>query len=114
MTLDITIEDINGYPDVKLFRLKGDLDMLGSKEFSQKLGHIVENENYRVIIDCNEVKYINSTGIFHLVRFFTRLKAKGGYLKLIAVNNDQVKEILDIMGIMKLIPVYTNLTEALE
>ncbi|MDD5654721.1 MAG: STAS domain-containing protein, partial [Candidatus Omnitrophica bacterium] len=58
------------------------------------------------------LSYINSTGIYNLLHCYTKAKEKGGYVKLVAVN-DNIKEILDMIGVTKLLTPYPTLQDAL-
>ena len=111
--LEVKIIDVQEASDTKVAILKGKLDILGSNELSQKIIPIIEKERFQLIIDLGQVNYINSTGIFCLTRIYTEMKERGDSLKLISIN-DSIKQTLDIMGILKIIPFYNDLKDAIQ
>lgn len=111
MSLEVKIKDSEEYPGVKIIEVKGEFDILSSREFSQKVSAAVGEGKVNLIIDLGNLEYINSTGIFHIMTFFTRIKKQGGSFKLAAVN-ERVREILDIVGIINLVPSYNTVREA--
>lgn len=112
MGIEIDIKDLNQHPSVKIVELKGELDIVGSREFTRKMLPVIEEGNFYLIVDLSNLQYINSTGIYSLMRCFTKVKENGGFLKLVEMN-ERVKEILEVIGITKLIPSYNTLDEAL-
>lgn len=110
--MEINVKDLAQQPSVKLIELKGELDILGSKKLSDKLSLLIEAGHFCLIVDLHNLTYINSTGIYSLLSFFNKVKDKGGFLKLFAAN-ERIKEILDVIGVNKLIPLYNTLQEAL-
>jgi anti-sigma B factor antagonist len=67
--LDITRE--NG-----TFKLAGEIDMSNAAEFSRKVAEGVTDGN-RVVFDCTDLRFIDSTGMAALVEMSRRLGASG-------------------------------------
>ena len=112
MGLEITIKGLNQHASIKLIGLKGELDFLGSKKLTEELLPIIAEGNFYLIFDLHELVYINITGIYSLLHCFTKVKEKGGFIKFIAIN-ERIKEILDMVGILRFICIYDTLDEAL-
>ncbi len=112
MKLEINIKDIVSRPALKLIELKGELDISGSKELAQEVLPVIQGGHCCLIADLRNLEYINSTGIYGLMCCFNKAKEKGGFLKLVAVN-ERVKEILEVVGMLKLLNFYDTLDEAL-
>ena len=112
MGLEITIKGLNHHHPIKLIGLKGELDFLGSKKLAQEVLPIIAEGSFYLIMDLHELDYINNTGIYGLLRCFSKVKEKGGFLKFVAINQ-RIKEILDMAGIMRFICIYDTLDEAL-
>lgn len=53
------------------------LDASISREFKVKLGNIIDQENYYLIIDLINVRYIDSIGLASLISVLKSLKSKG-------------------------------------
>jgi|SRR5436190_2179002 len=92
--------------DILTIVLKGDLDSISTDEFSQLVKQHLDAGHSRIIIDCRWLGYISSLGIGALVALQTRLKRKGGAVKLAAIQGPVMKilhtvrldQILDIYG----------------
>lgn len=110
--MEIKISKLEKNPAIRLIELKGVLDLLASKEINRQLLPVIEEGSSFLVGDLSNLEYINSSGIYCLMECYAKAKEKGGYLKLFAANG-RVKEILDLVGITKVIPLYQTLDEAL-
>lgn len=110
--MEIKISRVENNPTIRLIEFKGVLDLLASKDVNRLVLRVIEEESSFLIGDLTNLEYINSSGIYSLMECFAKAKEKGGYLKLFAANG-RVKEILDLVGITKVIPLYPTLDEAL-
>lgn len=111
--MEIKITSLEQNPTIKLIKFKGVLDLLASKEVNRQLLPIIEDSSAFLVVDLTGLDYINSSGIYSLMECYAKTKEKGGYLKLYAANG-RVKEILDLVGITKVIPLFEDLEEALR
>ena len=111
--IEITIENIQKKTNIKLIKLIGELDIVGSNELIKKITPILESSRLNFILDLSKLSYINSTGIFTLVHIFTKMKETGKYLKFISINKS-IKDVLDALGIFNIIPTFNNLEDALN
>jgi len=64
-----------------------------------------------IVLDCNELRYVNSAGFGELIRYHDQLKSRGGRLVLARVP-PKIGVILEMLGLKSLIPVATGLDEA--
>lgn len=112
MSIDIQIKELDEQPAMKVVALKGELDILGGKEFGKIILPLIAEGNFNLISDLSQLEYINSTGIYWLMRCFSILREKGKTFKLVGIK-EQIKEVLEVVGITKIIPTYTTLKEAI-
>ena len=110
--ININIKDIPEQTGVKLIELNGELDTFTSQKLISEVLPLIEQGTPNLIADLSGLSYINSTGIYNLLHCYTKAKEKGGYVKLVAVN-DNIKEILDMIGVTKLLTPYPTLQDAL-
>ena len=82
--------------DKTIVELIGRLDTASVEEFNEEIAEIVA-ENKDIILDCNELEYISSSGLRSLLNLHKQLKAEGGQL---AIKNLQqtVKSVFDLTG----------------
>jgi len=91
--MEITITD--GVQTI--ITVKGRLDTVNASDFETKIAPIIAGEMKDIVVDCNELDYISSSG---LRQFLTLQKASGtkqGKLTLTGMK-DEIKEIFDMTG----------------
>ena len=110
--MEIKINSLPRNPTIKLIELKGVLDFISSKELYKQLVPLIEKGSCFLIADLSSLEYINSSGISCLMECLVKVKQKGGYLKFVALN-DKIREILNLVGLNKVIPMFNTLEEAL-
>jgi len=94
-----------------LIHLTGVIDAHTLDAFEGVLREALESGSRAVILDCEEVRYVNSSGFGELIRYHDLLKDRGGRLVLARVP-PKVGVILEMLGLKSLIPVATGLDEA--
>lgn len=111
--MEIKISTLNQNPAIKLIEFNGVLDLLASREVNRHLMPVIEEGSCFFVADLSRLEYINSSGIYCLMECFAKTQERGGYLKLFAASG-RVAEILSLVGIAKVIPMYNSLEEALR
>jgi anti-anti-sigma factor len=96
---------------IRLIKLIGRLDAAGFNDIDLKFTGYCSGEKPRVLVDLSEVSFLASIGI----RLFTlnakSLAQRGG--KLVLLNPDSnVKNVLELTGILDIIPIHDSLESA--
>ena len=94
-----------------LVRIEGEVDVYTSIDLKKELTRLVESEQKKIIIDLENVNYMDSSGLGVLVALLKELKKVGGELKLISLPVS-VKKIFDLTRLTKFFNIYNNLDEA--
>lgn len=94
--------------DILTIVLRGDLDSTTTPEFENLIREHLDAGNTRIIIDCRYMGYISSLGIGSLVALQTRLRRKGGAVKLAAIQGT-VMEVLRAIRLDKVLDIYGDL-----
>jgi len=94
-----------------LIHLVGVIDAHTLDAFEGALRDAIESGSRAIVLDCDEVRYVNSAGFGELIRYHDQLKARGGRLVLARVP-PKIGVILEMLGLKSLIPVATGLEEA--
>ncbi|MBL8150931.1 MAG: STAS domain-containing protein [Blastocatellia bacterium] len=89
---DITILDLEG----KI--LLGD----GDVQLKQHVADLIARGVRRVLLNCSDVPYMDSSGLGEVVRCYTAVKRAGGEMKLVNLT----KRLIDLLTITKLITVF--------
>jgi anti-anti-sigma factor len=88
------------------------IDANNAAEVQEVLAGAISNGATTILCDFSATTYLSSAGLRALLAAAQQLQDKGGSLALFSVH-DLVKEILDIAGFSKMMPVYANENEAL-
>ncbi len=98
--------------DVLVFSLQGDLDAFTVRQMRKSLNQFIEEGNHRIVVDCSEVGYINSTTIGILVGKMHKLRALDGELILAALN-ERVNRVITLVGGRRLFLICDTVHEAI-
>jgi anti-sigma B factor antagonist len=88
--------------------LKGDLDSISTDEFDRLVKDHLANGQTRIIIDCRWLGFLSSLAIGSLVVLQTRLRRKGGSVKLAAIQGPVMK-VLRTVRLDALLDIYGDL-----
>ena len=93
-----TIEELNEKTIIKLI---GSLDTAAAIEVEQTLKPITDTIDKDIVIECQELEYIASSGLRILLDVLKKTKAKGHKVILRNVNDD-IKNVFKITGFINL------------
>lgn len=92
----------------------GELDHHSAEYIRNKVdGEIIKSSTKNVIFDLSKVTFMDSSGIGVIIGRYknvTKLKGKTSITGL----NDHIKKIFDMAGLLKIIPSYDNMEDALK
>lgn len=97
--------------NIRLVKLIGTLNITGTTDIGSKFAEHCAGEAVRVIVDLSDVDFLSSIGIRLLMSTAKSVTSNGGkmvFLKPIP----EVRNILDIAGILEVIPVYGHVESA--
>ncbi|MFP4163965.1 MAG: STAS domain-containing protein [Chitinispirillaceae bacterium] len=109
--IELTCENIPGKDNAKLIRFIGDLDATNVDSVLEQVGNYFSDGFVHIIADFKKLRYVNSTGLGILLHFSKSAKEKGGSFKIANVN-ENVYEIIEIIGATSLLEIYDELDEA--
>ncbi|MCI0555439.1 MAG: STAS domain-containing protein [Anaerolineae bacterium] len=96
---------------IRLIKLIGALDMTGTYSIEVEFVRQCAGDNIRVLVDLSRVNYLSSIGIPMLINTAKSVVSRGGKMALLNPQQN-VAEVLDIVGIQQIIPIYTDLESA--
>lgn len=98
---------------VNLIKLIGILDHQGVDAIEAKFAGYSTGDKSKVLVDLAEVEFLTSIGIRLLVTTAKSVANRGG--KLVVLNpNESVRDVLEMTGILDIIPIYTELKAAVD
>lgn len=98
---------------IKVITLSGQLDESNIDNFAPKIYEFInaggEGTNY--ILDIENISYMNSKSIGYISDWYSKIISKGGKL-IIAKPAANIRDILNVVGLDKVIPLSQTLEEA--
>ena len=110
--IEMTCEEIKGHNDAQLIRFVGDLDATNVETVLEKICNLFNEGKVLIVADFKKLRYVNSTGLGILLHLSKSAKEKGGSFKIANVN-ENVFEIIEIIGATSLLEIYDAVDEAL-
>ena len=110
--IQITCEEIPGKANARIVRFTGDLDATNVDFTTERIFNYFSDGIIRIIADFKQLRYVNSTGLGILLHFNKSAKEKNGCFKIVNLN-ENVYEIIEIIGAASLLDIYEEMDEAL-
>lgn len=110
MAFDIRESEREG---IVILALKGRLTVGEASTVREKVNELVAAGRVKVILDLQNVDYIDSTGLGSMVICFTTVKKAGGALKLLNLNKRNI-ELLLLTKLHTIFEVFADETDAVN
>lgn len=108
--LTIKDEDRDG---IRLIRMVGPLDSMTYDQFKDYLDPIAAQNHARIVLDCENLSYVNSRGITLLAHFQRTLSSNLAFFGIAALK-PRILKAIELLGVSKLIRLYPTVEEALK
>jgi len=108
---DLTLRTIREPDGPLLIHLAGVIDAHTLDTFDATLSDAIEQGAREIVLDCEDLRYVNSAGFGELIRYHDQLRENEGRLVLARVP-PKVSVVLEMLGLRSLIPVTTGIDEA--
>lgn len=98
---------------IKVIVLEGQLDESNVDNFAPNVYQLIEtgDTNQGFILDLEKLTYMNSKSIGYISDWYGKINAKGGKM-VIAKPQSNIKDILNVVGLDKVIPIAQTIEEA--
>ncbi|MBU0678816.1 MAG: STAS domain-containing protein [Verrucomicrobia bacterium] len=107
---DLSVETLDG---AEIVFLKGAIDASNINAFRDTLEELCRKGHPRVLIDCSQVSYLNSTAFGLLYHCHQLCLGNKGSLALFAVPR-KIVDIMKILGLDTILKIYAGQAEALQ
>ena len=111
--IELNFEDIKGHDNAQLVKFAGDLDATNVEDVVEKIFALLGKGLVHIVADFEKLRYVNSTGLGILLHFSKSAKEKGGSFKICNVN-ENVYEIIEIIGATTILEIYDDFEEAVD
>ncbi|WP_066637488.1 anti-sigma F factor antagonist [Desulfolucanica intricata] len=108
MLIDLEVKE-----DILLVRLGGELDLRVVNYLRDTLEDALSNNPVKnVILNMNSVSFIDSSALGVILGRYKKVNQNGGKMGLVGIH-PQVKRILELSGLLRIMKEYTSEQEAL-
>ena len=97
--------------DVLIITVDGGLNADTSEQFVQSIETLVDAGLKKMIVDCDKLEYISSSGLAVLVRLHNRMKRQGSDIKLASVKG-ALSGVLQVTSLNRLFGIYPDVNRA--
>lgn len=105
--------EVTNVSKVAVLSPKGELDLSSSRTLEKIIGEQMDEGCKDIVIDFEDVPFLDTSGIGALITSLISLKNKEGNLKLSSLE-PQVKRTLQMAGLTKIFEIYNNKGEAIK
>ena len=98
---------------VQIVRVEGYLDSSTFPQLQERLAELIGQENYRFVVDLEELNYISSAGLGVLMGMLQEVREHDGDLK-VANMSDKIRNLFDMLGFSRLVRIYDGVDKAVE
>lgn len=109
--MDITVEIANS--GIAIFRLSGKLNMVNAGALRDEIAEQIAAGHNKIAIDMSGVNFMDSSGLGALINGLKGTRQVGGDLR-IAAPVEQVRQVLKITNLDRVIQTYASAGEAFD
>ena len=110
MDLKIDVVENDG---MVLLKLNGEVDVYTAPKLKSRLIDLVDQGKFKIIVDLEEVDFMDSSGLGVLVGGLKRVRSHDGAIALICTQENILK-IFRITGLVKVFPIFENQEQAIQ
>lgn len=108
--LEIRVERRDG---LAIVSLAGAVDAFTLGEFEETLEPLCDRDHAKVLVDCDDLTYVNSTSFGLLFHFHKVCEARHGLFALCSVR-EKIRSLLRLLGLEDVLRIYGTRAEAVE
>lgn len=90
----------------------GEIDVYTAPKLREAFIDLVAQGSYQLVIDMEQVEFLDSTGLGVLVGGLKRVRAHDGTLRLVC-SQERILKIFRVTGLTKVFPIHASLDDAL-
>ena len=108
--MDIKTERASG---ALIARAEGRIDGVNARDFEEAMKGAISGDDNVVVIDLENLSYISSAGLRVILLIAKTLRKRNAELVLCSLS-DPIREVFEISGFDKIIPVHASREQALD
>ena len=99
--------------DKTVVSVGGEIDVYTAPKLREQIVQLVEEGRYHLVVDMEDVEFLDSTGLGVLVGGLKRVRAHDGSLRLVCTQ-ERILKIFRITGLTKVFPIHSTVAEAVQ
>jgi anti-sigma B factor antagonist len=103
--------EINWVDGVPVVSAPAEVDLTNAGELREAMRSCMDAGHTTLVVDMRETKFCDSAGLKQIVQANRRAVAAGGEVRLV-ISDASVLRILAIIGVDRVVPIFTDLDEA--
>lgn len=111
--IKLEVKEAEGFPSTRIVEFEGDLDSTNVESTLDRINGIYGEGVVNIVADFSKLRYVNSTGLGILLHISKTAKNNKWTFKIAKVN-DNVFEIIEIIGANTLLDIYDDISDALN
>jgi anti-anti-sigma factor len=108
--MEVQVKTLNNHVVVAI---EGRLDTTQSDAFEKKMLEILQSGADKIILDCERLEYISSSGLRVFLIMQKKMNVSGGQMKICNLQ-PIIKEIFEVSGFMMIFSVYPDVDASLK
>ena len=97
--------------DKTVVSVAGEIDVYTAPKLREQIVQLVEDGRYHLVVDMEQVEFLDSTGLGVLVGGLKRVRAHDGSLQLVCTQ-ERILKIFRITGLTKVFPIHATVADA--
>jgi anti-sigma B factor antagonist len=100
-------------PDSRIVSLSGEIDIHSAPKFKDDILTLLESGCLHVVVDLDELEFMDSRGLGAFINISRAIKEKGGTLKLVC-SNQTILKIFQRTGLNEIFDIFDNRALAMK
>jgi anti-sigma B factor antagonist len=110
MELGLVVDDSR--PPYAVLGVNGEVDVYTAPRLREKIVELVSKGHYQIVVDLENVDFLDSTGLGVLVGGLKRARSHDGDLALVCMQ-PRILKVFEITGLTKVFSIFGTVDEAL-
>lgn len=111
VTVDLRLETREAGA-LSVIAVGGEIDVYTAPRLREEISRLVASGRYRLVVDLEQVDFLDSTGLGVLVGGLKKVRAHEGSMSLVC-SQERLLKIFRITGLAKVFPIHASEAEAL-
>jgi anti-sigma B factor antagonist len=108
--LSISSKKIN---DINVISINGRIVYETEKDFKKYISNFIDQGEIKIVLDCNNLSYVNSAGLGLLINLHKSAKSQGGAINLTNLNSD-ITELFQITNLNQIFSIFKSPEDAAQ